>query len=382
MFLLPSARESNPMNSKSKVDDGCENSGAGVSPAPLKTPMRPITIVGGGLAGLSLGIGLRQQSVPVVVWEMGHYPRHRVCGEFISGRGQETLQRLDLLGLLTESGARRGETAAFFSRHKRFSTRVLPQPALCLSRFELDALLAKRFQELGGELRCGARGPGTEAGEGIVRASGRRVRTDTDGWRWFGVKAHAKNVALTADLEMHLSVNGYVGLCRLQHSKTNVCGLFRRKKGDPDSAHSVVERLRGEPGSILDDRLKGAEFDETSVCAVAGLTLSPRRGASSNECCVGDALTMISPVTGNGMSMALESAELALPVLAAYARGEIEWDAARRAVGASCDSAFAWRLWWASRIQIALLCLPVQTYLLPFALQWEDCWRAFFWATR
>ena len=58
--------------------------------------MKPkgITIVGGGLAGLTLGIALRQQQVPVTVWEAGRYPRHRVCGEFISGSGQATRARL------------------------------------------------------------------------------------------------------------------------------------------------------------------------------------------------------------------------------------------------------------------------------------------------
>ena len=55
---------------------------------------KPITIIGGGLAGLTLGIGLRQREVPVTIWEAGNYPRHRVCGEFISGNGQAVLERL------------------------------------------------------------------------------------------------------------------------------------------------------------------------------------------------------------------------------------------------------------------------------------------------
>src|SRR5580693_8216081 len=55
------------------------------------SPRKPITIVGGGLAGLALGIGLRQRDVPATIWEAGHYPRHRVCGEFISGHGQAVL---------------------------------------------------------------------------------------------------------------------------------------------------------------------------------------------------------------------------------------------------------------------------------------------------
>ena len=47
--------------------------------------LQPIEIVGGGLAGLSLGLALRQQDIPVTLFEAGSYPRHRVCGEFITG---------------------------------------------------------------------------------------------------------------------------------------------------------------------------------------------------------------------------------------------------------------------------------------------------------
>ena len=42
--------------------------------------MKAVTIIGGGLSGLCLGIGLRQRGVPVRIIEAGTYPRHKVCG--------------------------------------------------------------------------------------------------------------------------------------------------------------------------------------------------------------------------------------------------------------------------------------------------------------
>ncbi len=343
---------------------------------------RQITIVGGGLAGLTLGIGLRQQGVPVTIWEAGQYPRHRVCGEFISGRGQQSLQRLGLLELITRAGTRPATTAAFHSTHKAHPARTLPQPALCVSRFVLDAVMAERFRDLSGELRCGARWPDKDFGEGIVRASGRRLQPLENGWRWFGLKAHATKVELTADLEMHLSANGYVGLCRLDGGEVNVCGLFRRWRKEPELRQGWTERLCGEPGSLLHQRLAAAEWEEGSFCSVAGLSLVPRDARESDECCVGDALTMIAPVTGNGMSLAFESAELALPALYAYACGKLDWNAAQRVIARRCDAAFRRRLRWANRVQSAMFHSPVGEVLLPLATRWGLLWTWLFRLTR
>jgi 2-polyprenyl-6-methoxyphenol hydroxylase-like FAD-dependent oxidoreductase len=357
------------------------------------TTRSPITIIGGGLAGLTLGIGLRQRGVSVVIREAGRYPRHRVCGEFISGEGQQSLRRLGLLELITGAPARPARTAAFFSPRHTFPGRVLPQPALCLSRFCLDALLAERFRELGGELREESRWPGKEWDEGIVRASGRRLQPVEQGWRWFGLKAHAQNVALTADLEMHVTWGGYVGLCQLSGGWVNVCGLFRRRAGGENQPglgsedraaenHVGPERLRGEAGSWLQQRLASAQWDEDSFCAVAGLSLRPRLGAESRECCVGDALSMIAPVTGNGMSIAFESAELALDPLTGYARGELAWNQARRQVASRCAAAFRRRLRWAGCLQGVLLYPAARGLLLPLALRWETIWNLLFRLTR
>jgi len=55
-----------------------------------------LIIAGGGLAGLSLGILCRQKGFRVLILEKGSYPRHKVCGEFIS---LESLNFLNRLGL-------------------------------------------------------------------------------------------------------------------------------------------------------------------------------------------------------------------------------------------------------------------------------------------
>jgi menaquinone-9 beta-reductase len=344
--------------------------------------LRPITIVGGGLAGLTLGIGLRQKGVPVSVHEAGHYPRHRVCGEFISGRGQEVLERLGLRECFIQAGTVFARTGAFFLGERGSRVRPLPAPALCLSRFTMDALLAAHFQRLGGELREGQRWRQEDFGDGVVRASGRRLQPRASGWRWFGLKVHARNVPLAADLEMHGAQRGYVGFCRLRDGEVNVCGLFRRPAAGNESALPWRELLRGQAGSPLRQRMAEAELDEACYCAVAGLSLRHQRAAALSECCIGDALTMIPPVTGNGMSMAFEAAELATAPVAAYSRGEISWAQARETIARACDAAFAQRLAWARWLQWMMFTPLLRTGLGSVALKSELLWRTMFARTR
>ena len=314
-----------------------------------------ITIIGGGLSGLTLGIGLRQRGVPVRVWEAAAYPRHRVCGEFISGLGLGSLTRLGLLEALHESGkARPAVTAAFFAGKTSVKARALPEAALCIPRFDLDDWLAREFTKWGGELVLSTRWSG-ESGPGIVHASGRRPEPAGAGWRLFGLKAHASDVTLDADLEMHFVPEGYVGLSRQSHGRVNICGLFRTRAPVPELRQRWREWLGGAPNSVLNQRLAVAQIDPASFCSVAALSLRPRRACGRAEFCVGDALTMIPPVTGNGMSMAFESAELAIDPLSRYSQGDLDWSEAGRQYARLCDDRFSARLRWAGWLQPLLL---------------------------
>ena len=70
---------------------------------------------------------------------------------------------------------------------------------------------------------------------------------------------------------------------------------------------------------------------------------------------------MIPPVTGNGMSMAFESAELGIEPIARFSRGDLTWAQAQQEIASSCDRRFSSRLRWAAWLQRALFLPPARS---------------------
>lgn len=282
------------------------------------TAPRPIEIIGGGLAGLSLGLGLRRADVPVTLLEAGSYPRHRVCGEFITGLSAETRTRLGLDPFLADAIPQ--HEVAWFIDAARPRLHRLPQPALGLSRHALDARLAEAFRAAGGTLRTQTRCTETRPTAGRVFATGRRL----GGSAWLGLKFHVHGLTLARDLELHLGEDAYVGLSHVEGAVINVCGLFRRRPLARRGAALLIDYLRAAGLAALADRLAPAAIEASSFCAVAALEFD-RRVPAASRLALGDACAMIPPFTGNGMAMAFQSAEAALDPLLRYARGEGSW---------------------------------------------------------
>ena len=76
---------------------------------------------------------------------------------------------------------------------------------------------------------------------------------------------------------------------------------------------------------------------------------------------------MTPPITGNGMSMALESAELAVQPLISYCRAERAWDEARKEIAKQCNRRFRQRLLVAALLHRAMF-HPVARQLFPTML--------------
>jgi flavin-dependent dehydrogenase len=303
------------------------------------TSAHSIEIIGGGLAGLSLGCALRRAGVPVTIFETGSYPRHRVCGEFITGLAPDTVTRLGLANAL--DGALQHRDVAWFLGGGAKPARVqrLSSPALGISRHTLDARLATTFTRAGGELHSGTRVTDLVPRPGRVFTTGRRRGRSP----WLGLKIHVRALELARDLELHLGDHAYVGLARIESGVVNVCGLFRRRDLCGKGANLLLGYLQSAGLASLAARLAAAELDADSFCAVAALSFD-RRVSDDGRLCLGDACAMIPPFTGNGMAMAFQSADVALDPLLAYARDDLPWSDACRAIHAALRRRFRLRL--------------------------------------
>lgn len=317
---------------------------------------RPVRIVGGGLAGLSLGIGLRRAGVPVEIFESGGYPRHRVCGEFVTGLDDAAIEALGIGSVFAGAGSHR--TATWFLRGRPFWRLDLPAPARAISRYVLDARLAELFGDVGGHLHVHTRHAPPPVAPGWVGAGGRRLAGSSP---WIGLKVHARDLPLVDDLELHLGDAAYVGLSAVEDGWINVCGLFRRRAGlRPDREHALAAYLGASGLGGVAERLAAAVVRPGSATAVAGLECAAR-AVTGQGIRLGDAGGMIPPFTGNGMAMAINGAALALDPLVAWARGAGSWEETARRVGKRLRQETRLRLASAAMLHPFVLHRPLQS---------------------
>jgi len=331
--------------------------------------VKPITIVGGGLGGLTTGIYLRKLGVPVSLYEAGNYPKHKVCGEFICGVSSEILREMGVENIINDSLHHR--KMSWWMGTRKMMSAEMPTVAWGLSRYKLDLDLSKKFTDLGGVLNLGQRIPLDDINApGLVLGVGKKKNAGND---WIGLKMHVTNLSVKG-LEMHVGNAGYVGLCEVEGGVVNVCGLFKVQKG-LRGKDLLLQYLNANGLEKLVTRLKSTIVVNGSPSATAGFSLGvqPYEGGFRT----GDAAYLIPPFTGNGMSMALESAYIGGEFLHSYANETINWQQACALHRDALEKHFYKRMKWATMLhpfffsKLGQTALKLGGPLLPYQFLFE-----------
>ena len=309
------------------------------------------------MAGLSLGWALAHRDIPVTVYEKSHYPRHKVCGEFITGLATATREKLNLNPIF--EGALEHRSSAWYFRDKRLFTRELPQPGVGISRWLLDQRLSDAAKSEGVELIEGVgvqRFTQWEAEEGWIDTAGVSRGTLAKGNEtgWLGLKVHCRGFEMIADLELHLGHRAYAGMSKVEDGRTNVCMLLNASACAPADRRTIESALEAVGLSHLRRRLMSADVIDASRTATAGIAMSRSRH-SGQALVLGDGAGMIPPFTGHGMAMAFESAAIALEPLIGYSRNALSWCEARAEIESLQATARSRKLRWAGLLHPFLL---------------------------
>ena len=104
-----------------------------------------VIIIGGGLAGLCNAIHVSKLGKNVLLIEKNEYPKHKVCGEYISN---EVLPYLDFLEVNPfDFGAVKIKNFELSTRKNNIISAKLPLGGFGISRYTLDLALAEKAKE-------------------------------------------------------------------------------------------------------------------------------------------------------------------------------------------------------------------------------------------
>jgi flavin-dependent dehydrogenase len=207
-----------------------------------------VAVIGGGPAGSSAAIAMARSGVKAVLLESGEFPRHKVCGEFVSAESLDALRDL-LRGVPGADGMLRSapviDTVRLFRHDSAIRARLSP-PALSIARYQLDTLLWKAVRQAGVEARsnCEVRalegaGPfyldtslGAVEAAAVIVASGRWSRFTPrtplpDGGKWIGLKAHFREQRPPRSTDLYFFEHGYCGVQPVADAMVNACAMVR-----------------------------------------------------------------------------------------------------------------------------------------------------------
>jgi flavin-dependent dehydrogenase len=296
--------------------------------------MPDATIIGGGPAGATCAILLARGGWDVTVIEQSRFPRDKVCGECLSTLGYDVLRRLGLAASLHDSRAIRLDFTDVHPLAGKSIRLTLSHPMWGISRNTLDALLLSAAREAGATIhqpaRCESIRPELrirDLNSNVVRSSrpshviladGKAAFADVlpEPTGDFGIKTHFQNIEGPLDTIELFGVHGsYGGLAAIEGGRWNAAFSVPgdRIKGHRGDLDALFEEVKSE-NVVLARRAASAR-------RVSGWHAAPlprfavRKSWPANVIPLGNAAAAIEPIGGEGMGLAMHSAEMAAKTL-------------------------------------------------------------------
>jgi menaquinone-9 beta-reductase len=304
-----------------------------------------LIVIGAGPGGSAAAIRAARAGATVLLLERGSFPRHKVCGEFVSA------ESLGLLAnLLQRSAANLVDGAIRIDRARLFLDGQIAESAIqpaaaSIARFDLDAALWQAAAECGvhtsqqvtvtsveyGDPLAVISSVGDFRARAVVDATGRwsnlSSRQSSSGPKWLGIKGHFCEARPSKTVDLYFFDGGYCGVQPVdllgdghQGARINACAMVRA-----DRATDFPQIF------TLHPELKARSKDWqplTGPVATSPLVFRRPTPVRDGMLLVGDAAGFVDPFVGDGISLALRSGAMAAECLTSVFSGKAV-DAAR-----------------------------------------------------
>lgn len=300
-------------------------------------PLYDVAIIGGGLAGLSLAIQCAIAGYVVILFEKEDYPFHKVCGEYISNESLPFLQRLGIplqLYYLPQI-----DTLHVSDMSGRLYQFPLHSGGFGISRYTLDSLLYRTALDKGVTVKTNTKVQDvqfaddsftviTSAGNYQARVAcgtyGKRSNLDVKWKRSFtlqrsnklnnyiGIKYHIQYPHADNVIALHNFKDGYCGISKIEGDKCCLCYLTTAANLKQYN-NSIAQMEKG----LLSQNPQLREIFNNAVSlyqqplAISQVSFEPKTQVENGVLMLGDTAGLITPLCGNGMSMAMHASLLA-----------------------------------------------------------------------
>jgi len=336
-----------------------------------------LAIVGGGLAGLALAIQSARAGYQTVLFEKEKYPFHKVCGEYVSLESWDFLEELGVP--LSQMNLPIIKRLLVTAANGKQLEQDLPLGGFGISRYKLDAMLAGIARQSGVEVIEGTKvddvkfekdlfsmhsAAGSWRSRIVAGTFGKRSNLDVKWKRRFilqkqnklnnyiAVKYHVKTNWPCDLIALHNFKDGYCGISQIEEEKYCLCYLSTAKNLER-SGNSIpqMEKQILHQNPHLKKIFLESEMLYASPVTISQISFSRKTQVEGHVIMVGDAAGMITPLCGNGMSMALHGSKIAFEQIRLFLQNKIPRWQMEQDYARNWQKQFGKRLWTGRWIQ-------------------------------